>query len=195
MSSSAIVEPKSKVAALKESVRLVKDWPQPGIGFRDINPLIMDAALFKQSIDLLVERYRGKDIAYVAGLEARGYIWAAPLAAALNAGFLMIRKPSKLPPGDKISVLYGKEYGKDEFELYTGGWPKDVGMNGVNVLIVDDLLATGGSAEAACRLVEQAKGNVFECAFIIGLPFIKSAGEKLKAYTTFTLVEFNDEMK
>ena len=182
------------IQRIKSEIRLVQDWPKPGIAFRDISPLLINKQTFGDSVKLLAARYKDQKIDYVAGLESRGFIWAAPLAAALGAGFLMIRKPSKLPPNDKISVSYGKEYGTDVFELYTGAWDPVTGMNGASVLIVDDLLATGGSALGASQLIEQAKGTVVECVFIIELPSLNGRNF-LAPRPCFSLVEFSDDDK
>ena len=157
---------------IKDSIRLVVDFPHPGIKFRDVSSLTQDARLFKASLDILAERYRDRGVEYVAGCDARGFIWGGGLAAALGAGFLMIRKPGKLPPNDKLVETYGKEYGKDQFELYVGGWGEK-GLEGAKVVIIDDLLATGGSALAASQLIERAGGVVHEVACIVGLPLLK----------------------
>mmetsp|Transcript_20128 Transcript_20128/g.29938 ORF Transcript_20128/g.29938 Transcript_20128/m.29938 type:complete len:201 (-) Transcript_20128:35-637(-) len=187
-------EQKKTTEAIKNEIRLVQDWPKPGIGFRDINPFLNNSELFAKGLDIFVARYKDAKIDYFAGIESRGFIFSAPLAHALGCGFLMLRKPSKLPPGDKIDIDYGKEYGKDVLELYVGGFDKEKGMDGARVVVFDDLIATGGSCLAACKLIEKAGGKIAECAFLIGLPELKG-DETLAPRPCFSLVEYDDKTK
>lgn len=148
---------------LEDYVRAIPDFPKPGILFRDITPLLANPAAFAAAIEKMAEPYRGKKIDVVGAAEARGFIFAAPLALELGVGFLPIRKPGKLPY-QTLSYSYDLEYGSDSLHIHVDG----VG-SGQNVLLVDDLLATGGTMGACCNLVEQAGGTVVGCAFFIEL--------------------------
>ena len=148
-------------------VRDVPDFPQPGILFKDITTLIKDGDAFRQVIGALINRYRGQHIDRVVGVESRGFIFACPLAYELGAGFVPVRKPGKLP-ADVVKTEYELEYGTNTLEVHT-----DSIEPGQKVLIVDDVLATGGSAEATIRLVEQLGGTVMGIAFVIELAFLK----------------------
>jgi len=171
---------------IKKAIRTIPDFPKEGIMFRDITTLLKDADAFKEAIDALVERYRHQSFDLVAGIESRGFIIAGIIAHLLGKGFIPIRKPGKLP-AETFRVDYELEYGKDAVEMH-----KDSVNQGSRVLIVDDLLATGGTMKAACEIVEKAGGIVVECAFIVDLPDLKGR-EKLKNYPVFTLVEFEGE--
>jgi adenine phosphoribosyltransferase len=144
-------------------IRVIPDFPIPGIMFRDITPLLGDAAGFKAVIDLFVDRFRGERLDYVVGVEARGYMFAAPLAYALGAGFVPVRKPGKLP-SHTITESYTLEYGTNSLEIHD-----DAVRPGSRVLVVDDLLATGGTAAATVRLVRALKAEVVGVAFLIEL--------------------------
>lgn len=168
---------------LKSTIRTIPDFPKKGIMFRDITTLLKDPKAFNHCIDLLTNRYIGKDIDVVAGIESRGFILGAALAHRLNLGFVPIRKKGKLP-GDKVSVEYALEYGTDKIEVHT-----DAIKPGQKVLLVDDLIATGGTAAAGCQLVEKLGGKVAECCFVVDLPDLKGK-EKLAKYPIFTLLEF-----
>lgn len=172
--------------SIKRKIRTIPHFPKQGIMFRDITTLLKDAAGFKETIDVLVTRYQGMTIDLVAGIESRGFIIAGTLAYLLGKGFVPIRKPGKLP-ADTYRVEYELEYGKDAIEMH-----KDAIEKGARVLMIDDLLATGGTMKAACEMVENAGGKVVECAFIIDLPDLKGR-EKLKKYKVFSLVEFEGE--
>lgn len=148
---------------IKEKIRAIKDFPKEGIIFRDITTALKDADVMKNMIDFLYEHYKDKKIDYVAGLESRGFIVGMPLAYKLNTGFVPIRKPGKLPAAT-YKQSYELEYGTDTIEMH-----KDAVEEGSNVLIVDDLLATGGTACAACSLIHQAKANIVGTAFWIEL--------------------------
>jgi adenine phosphoribosyltransferase len=171
---------------IKKAIRTIPHFPKKGIMFRDITTLLKDADAFKETIDALVERYRDQSIDLVAGIESRGFIIAGVIAHQLGKGFIPIRKPGKLP-AETFRVDYELEYGKDAVEMH-----KDSVVKGARVLVVDDLLATGGTMKAACDLVEKAGGTVVECAFIVDLPDL-GGREKLKKYQIFTLVEFEGE--
>jgi len=168
---------------LARLVRAIPDFPIKGILFRDITTLVRDGEAFQEAIDTMVEHYIDTDIEVVAAIEARGWIFGAPLSYELGAGFVPIRKPSKLP-AETISVSYALEYGTNTLEMH-----KDAITPGAKVLIVDDLLATGGSAKAACELVEKLGGQVVGLAFLIELVDLKGR-EKLKGYDVFSMIQY-----
>jgi adenine phosphoribosyltransferase len=171
---------------LKEKIRTVPHWPIKGVMFRDITTLLQDGEAFKKSIDDLYDRYKNRDIDVVVGLESRGFIFGSVLAYKLGVGFVPIRKPGKLPYKTKFAE-YEKEYGKDKMEIH-----EDAINKGDKVLIVDDLIATGGTMTAAVKLVEELGGEIEELAFLIDLPDLKGK-EKLKGYKIFTMMEFEGE--
>jgi len=144
-------------------VRSIPDFPIPGILFRDITPLLRDKDGFKAAIDLFVDQYSGRGIDYVIGIEARGYILGAPVAYAIDAGFVPVRKPGKLP-GSKLTEEYALEYGTNSLEIHD-----DAIGHGKRVLIVDDLLATGGTAVATRKLLERLGAHIEGFAFLIEL--------------------------
>jgi adenine phosphoribosyltransferase len=144
-------------------IRAIPDFPIPGILFRDITPLLKDKQGFRRAVDLFVERFSGRGIDYVVGIEARGYIFGAPIAYAIGAGFVPVRKPGKLPH-DKLSEEYALEYGTNALEIHA-----DAIAKGDRVLVVDDLLATGGTAAATARLLERLGANVDAFAFLVEL--------------------------
>lgn len=151
---------------LKSLIRDVPDFPLQGILFRDVTPLLRDPAGLAQVVDALAERYRGQRIDVVAGIESRGFIFGTPLAVALGTGFVPIRKLGKLP-ADKITREYALEYGTNSLEVH-----RDAVRPGERVLLVDDLLATGGTARAASGLLEDLGAEVVETAFVIELAFL-----------------------
>ncbi|MBI1395845.1 MAG: adenine phosphoribosyltransferase [Betaproteobacteria bacterium] len=155
------------IAAL---IRTIPDYPRPGILFRDITTLLKDPAGFGHVVGLLVERYRAHGIDTVAGIESRGFVFAAPLAIALGAGFVPIRKRGKLP-GSTVGQDYALEYGTDRVEMHL-----DALRSGERVLLVDDLIATGGTAEASAVLMRSVGADVVEAAFVVELPEL--AGRK-----------------
>lgn len=171
---------------LARLVRNIPDFPIKGILFRDITTLIRDGEALQETIDTMVEHYIDTDIDAVVGIEARGWIFGAPLAYELGAGFVPVRKPSKLP-AEKISVSYSLEYGANTLEIH-----KDAIAPGTKVLIVDDLLATGGSAKAACQLIEELGGTVVGLAFLIELVDLHGR-DKLKGYDVYTMIPFEGE--
>ena len=152
-----------QIANLEGLIRTIPDFPIPGIQFRDITPLIKDAEGFRATIDLFVQRFKAERIDVVVGVEARGYILAAPLAYALGVGFVPVRKPGKLP-GTKVTEEYALEYGTNSLEVHD-----DAVGRGKRVLIVDDVLATGGTAAATGRLVERLGAEIVEFGFLIEL--------------------------
>jgi len=147
-------------------IRTIPDYPKPGIQFRDITTLLKDGPGFHAAIEALVQRYRGQTIDKIVGIESRGFMFAAPLAYALKLGFVPIRKQGKLP-GESMGHDYDLEYGTDRIEIHHGAIEA-----GERILIVDDLLATGGTAHAASTLVRKMGGHVVECAFLVDLPDI-----------------------
>jgi adenine phosphoribosyltransferase len=169
---------------LSAKIRKIPDWPKKGIMFMDITTLLKDKNGFKLMIDKFLERYRGQKIDQVAGIETRGFIIGPVLSYELGAGYIPIRKKSKLP-AKIISEEYDKEYGKDRIEIHA-----DAIKKGEKVLIVDDLIATGGTAIAAANLIKKAGGEVVECAFLIDLPEL--GGRKrleAKGFKSFRVME------
>jgi adenine phosphoribosyltransferase len=168
---------------LSRYVRDIPDFPKPGILFKDITPLLATPNAFQQSIDLMCIHFRGKPIDAIAAAEARGFLFAAPLALELKLPLVPLRKPGKLPY-TTISYAYNLEYGSAELHMHT-----DAVVKGARVLLVDDVLATGGTMMAGCRLVEKAGGVVAGCAFLLELSFLGGA-EKLKPHECFSLLKF-----
>lgn len=149
---------------LKQSIKTIPDYPKPGILFRDVTSLLEDAQAYALSIQLLAERYRDRGVTKVVGTEARGFLFGAPVALAMNVGFVPVRKPGKLPRAT-LSESYELEYGTDKLEIHT-----DAIQPGDKVLVIDDLLATGGTIEATVKLIRRLGGEVTDAAFIIDLP-------------------------
>jgi len=152
---------------LKSKIRTVPHWPIEGVMFRDITTLLQDGGAFREACDELYNRYKDEKVDVVVGLEARGFIFGSVLAYKLGVGFVPIRKKGKLP-AETTSHTYQKEYGPDTMEIHT-----DAIKKGDRVLVVDDLLATGGTCSAATALVEKVGGEIIECAFVIDLPDLK----------------------
>ena len=172
---------------LKKSIRTIPDYPIKGILFRDITTLMIDSSVFSESCDRMVEAAGlFSSFEYVAGIEARGFIYGSVLSSRMAAGFVPIRKPGKLP-ASTISVEYDLEYGKDSIEVH-----KDAIIPGERYLVVDDLLATGGTAEAACRLIELGDGIVVGCLFLVELPGL-GGRRKLGDSKVISLLEFDGE--
>jgi len=169
---------------LKTLIREVPDFPKPGILFYDITTLLKDKDGLHGVFDALCSHYRDAQVDVVLGIEARGFIFAPALAYALGAGFVPVRKPKKLP-AECLRVSYDLEYGSDSLEMH-----KDAVVGGSRVLIVDDLLATGGTAAAVARLVEQAGGQVAGLGFAIELTFLHGR-QKLAGYDVFSLLEYD----
>ena len=169
---------------IRKIIRDIPDFPKKGIVFKDITTLLADGGEFKRAIDLLAARYEGKGIDRVVAVEARGFILGAPLAYRLGAGFVPVRKKGKLPHPDRLSYSYDLEYGTDTLEIH-----RDALIKGHKVLIVDDLLATGGTVGAVTKMIAELGGEVVELAFLIELEFLKGA-EKLKDYPIFSLIKY-----
>ncbi len=154
---------------LKSIIRAIPDYPKPGIMFRDITTLLGDARCFRRAVDELVQPYAGRKIDQIAGMEARGFILGGAVAHQLSAGFIPIRKKGKLPH-TKVSIAYSLEYGLDEMEMH-----EDAVKPGEKVLLVDDLIATGGTAEGAVKLLRQMGADVVAACFVIDLPDLGGA--------------------
>ena len=170
---------------LKKVVREVPDFPKEGILFYDITTLLKDGKAFAKAVGALSERYEGRRIDAVMAIEARGYIFGPAMACRLGVGFIPVRKPGKLP-ARTIQETYELEYGTDTIEMH-----EDAVEAGQKILVVDDLLATGGTAAAACRLVEKAGGQVVECCFLIELSFLNGR-DKLGSREVFSLLKYDD---
>jgi adenine phosphoribosyltransferase len=171
---------------LEDHIRDIPDFPKPGIVFKDITPVFLDPDALRFAIDELAEYARTRSVDYVVSAEARGFVLGAALAAAAGAGFILARKPGKLPR-EVSSVEYELEYGLDALEMHS-----DAVQGGNRVLVHDDLLATGGTAGALCSLVEQAGGVVAGCAFVIELAFLNGR-ERLADYDVRSLVVYDAE--
>jgi adenine phosphoribosyltransferase len=172
------------VEGLKRYIREIPDWPKPGILFYDITTLIKDPVGLHHSVDALANYYVGRLIDRVVGVEARGFIFAPMVAYRLNAGFVPVRKPKKLP-ADTAKVSYSLEYGQDSLEMH-----RDAITPGQEVLIIDDLLATGGTAVAVAQLVESQGGHVAGLGFVVELDFLKGR-EKLSKYKVHSLLHYD----
>uniref|UniRef100_A0ACD5ZKQ8 Uncharacterized protein n=1 Tax=Avena sativa TaxID=4498 RepID=A0ACD5ZKQ8_AVESA len=177
-----------RLQGISDAIRVVPHFPKPGIMFNDITTLLLRPGVFKDALDIFVERYRGMAIAVVAGIEARGFIFGPAIALAIGAKFIPLRKPKKLP-GEVISETYVLEYGTDCLEMHVGAVEPDE-----RVLIVDDLVATGGTLCAAINLLERAGADVVECACLIGLPKFKDF-YKLNGKPVYVLVESREYEK
>ena len=175
----ATIAPKDLGARIRD----IPDFPKPGILFYDITTLLKDAAAYKEAIDLMLEPYTGEPIDVVVGMESRGFIFAAPIAYKLRVGFVPVRKLGKLP-ADVVSVEYDLEYGSATLEMH-----KDAIKPGARVLIVDDLLATGGTVAGTIELVKQLKGEIVGLAFLIELAALKGR-DKLAGYDIVTLIKY-----
>ena len=171
---------------LKRAIRSIPDYPKAGIIFRDITTLLGDARAFRQAVDQLVQPWAGGKIDKVAGIEARGFILGGAVAHQVSAGFIPIRKKGKLP-FKRVSVGYSLEYGDDEMEMH-----EDALVKGERVILVDDLVATGGTAEAAVKLIRQMGGDVLAACFVIDLPDLGGADKLRKLDVPVrTLVSFS----
>ncbi|WP_448210954.1 adenine phosphoribosyltransferase [Colwellia sp. MEBiC06753] len=178
----------SDIALLKSAVHTIEDYPKPGILFRDVTGILENNAAFALTIEALKKKFSNQGFTKIVGTEARGFLFGAPLALALGVGFVPVRKPGKLPR-DTFSQDYELEYGTDTLEIH-----KDALVSGDKVLIVDDLLATGGTIEATLKLIERVGAEATDAAFVISLPDL--GGEaKLKALglAVTTLIEYEGE--
>ncbi len=171
---------------LKSAIRDVPDFPIKGIVFKDITTLLRDGNLFAEAVDYMYDHFREKEIEVIAGIESRGFIFGTALAYKLNIGFVPIRKPGKLP-AEKISEEYELEYGTDQLEIH-----RDAIKKGQRVLLVDDLLATGGTAQAAARLIEDLDGDLVGIAFLIELSFLNGR-KALKDLDLISLIQYDSE--
>ena len=174
--------------SIKSKIRTIQNYPIDGVMFRDITTLFKDPEGLREAINLFAERYKDMQIDKIAAIESRGFLIGAPLAYLLNVGLVLIRKPGKLP-AETIKQDYKLEYGTDQIEIHI-----DAIKEGERVLIVDDLIATGGTVEAAVKLVQKMKGEVLECCFIIDLPDI-GGSRKLESMgqNVFSLCEFEGD--
>mgnify|MGYP000442121713 FL=1 len=174
--------------SIKSKIRTIQNYPIDGVMFRDITTLFKDPEGLHEAINIFTERYKDMQIDKIAAIESRGFLIGAPLAYLLNVGLVLIRKPGKLP-AETIKQDYKLEYGSDQIEIHI-----DAIKEGEKVLIVDDLIATGGTVEAAVKLVQKMKGEVLECCFIIDLPDI-GGSRKLESMgqNVFSLCEFEGD--
>lgn len=177
MATQAIIDVKSKI-------RDVKDFPKEGIIFRDITTALKDAETLKIIVDYLCEQFNDTKIDYIAGIESRGFILGMPMAYKMGIGFVPVRKPNKLPAAT-YSQEYSLEYGTDKIEIHQDAFPQ-----GANVLIVDDLLATGGTAEAACKLVKKAGANLVGAAFLIELTALNGKEKLVDAPKIVSMLQY-----
>jgi len=168
---------------LTQYIRDIPDFPKPGILFKDITPLLAQPHAFRYAIERFVAHYRGQDLDAVAAAEARGFLFAAPIAILLERPMIPLRKPGKLP-FTCHSFAYELEYGRGELQVHVDGVAP-----GAKVLLVDDLLATGGTMEAGTRLIEKAGGQVVACAFLVELTFLNGR-ERLKPCDVFSLIQY-----
>ncbi|GAB6138289.1 adenine phosphoribosyltransferase [Halanaerobaculum tunisiense] len=167
---------------LADKIRTISDFPEDGVEFKDITTLLKDADAYQEAIERIASRYQEEEIDLVIGIEARGFLIGAPLALEMNKGFVPVRKPGKLP-GDLVRKEYDLEYGSNTLELH-----RDSINEGQNVLIVDDLLATGGTVGATAELVEELGGNIVEIAFLMELEFLNGR-EQIEDYDVFSLLK------
>ncbi len=170
-----------RIERLRDAIRDIPDFPKEGIVFKDITPILQDGELFRSAIDIFAERYSGKDISKVVGTEARGFLFASALAYRLGCGVVPVRKPGKLPY-ETEKASYQLEYGEDSVEIHT-----DAIAEGENVLLIDDLLATGGTMAATLELVERLGGRVVEVAFLIELSFLNGR-DRLQGRDVFAVL-------
>jgi adenine phosphoribosyltransferase len=171
---------------LKKCVRSIVDWPIEGVIFRDLTTLMKDPLALKESCDILYERYRDQHIDKIVGIDARGFVFGAVLAYKLGLGFVPVRKKGKLPH-DTIEEIYSLEYGAGVMEIHS-----DAISHGEKIVIVDDLIATGGTIGATVKLVEKLGGEIVECAFLIELPELKGR-EQITNCAIFSIMEFEGE--
>ncbi|KAL3844029.1 hypothetical protein ACJIZ3_001432 [Penstemon smallii] len=171
-----------RLQSISEAIRVVPHFPKPGIMFQDITTLLLNHKVFKDTVDIFVDRYKDMGISVVAGIEARGFMFGPSVALAIGAKFVPLRKPGKLP-GKVISEAYELEYGKDCLEMHVGAV-----QEGEKAVVIDDLVATGGTLSAAIKLLERMGAEVVECACVIGLPEVKGQN-RLNGRPLYILVE------
>ena len=171
------------MALLKQYIRDIKDFPKKGVMYRDITPLLLDPELMQHTLAMLVKSFAGQKVDKVVGIEAKGFLFGVLLAKELNVGFIPMRKPGKLPY-KTISAEYNLEYGSDRIQVHS-----DAIMPGERILMHDDILATGGTASAACSLIEKLGGEVLACSFLLELTEMNGR-EKLKGYEVNALASY-----
>ncbi|MCP3901471.1 MAG: adenine phosphoribosyltransferase [Desulfobacteraceae bacterium] len=171
---------------LKATIRSIPDWPIKGVIFRDLTTLMQDPDAFRESCDVLYERYKDQNIDKIVGIDARGFVFGAVLAYKLGIGFIPVRKKGKLPY-NTIEETYSLEYGEDTLEIHEDALDK-----GDKVIVVDDLIATGGTVGATVSLVEKLGAQILECAFVVELPDLKGR-DKIKNCKVFSITEFEGE--
>lgn len=169
---------------VKDKIRNIKDFPKPGIIFRDITTALKDAETLKKMVDFLYENFKNEKIDYVVGLESRGFIFGMPVAYKLDSGFIPVRKPNKLP-AKTIKESYELEYGTDALEIH-----EDALEKGDRVLVIDDLLATGGTAAAACNLITKTGAEIVACAFVIELNGLNGRDKLPKDCKILSMLEY-----
>jgi adenine phosphoribosyltransferase len=174
--------------SIAKYIRTISDYPKPGIQFRDITTLLNDAEGLRVCIDQIADRYREQRVDHVVGIEARGFIFGTAVAYTLGVGFVPLRKPGKLP-GPTVGVNYQLEYGEDRIEMHN-----DAIREGDRIILMDDLIATGGTAAAAIELIEGAGGNIIECCFVVDLPDLGGA-QRLQqlGHSPFSLCQFEGD--
>ncbi|HHT42356.1 MAG TPA: adenine phosphoribosyltransferase [Firmicutes bacterium] len=170
---------------LKEKIRVIPDFPQPGISFKDITTLLKDGEALRETVQRIANHFKDAGVEMIVGVESRGFILGAPLAYEMGLGFTLIRKPKKLP-GEVLAVEYDLEYGTDRLEIHADAFPP-----GTKVLVVDDLLATGGTVAAAMELIHKLGGEVVGLAFLIELAYL-GGRERLGDYDVFALVKYDE---
>ena len=171
---------------LKQTIRSIPNWPIKGVIFRDLTTLMQDPQAFRESIDILYDRYKDKGLDKVVGIDARGFVFGAVLAYRLGVGFIPVRKKGKLPH-NTIEQSYSLEYGEDTVEMH-----EDAVIPGEKVVIVDDLIATGGTVGATVKLVKQLGADLLECAFIVELPDLKGR-DQIPGCPVFSVIAFEGE--
>ncbi|MFA7659259.1 MAG: adenine phosphoribosyltransferase [Candidatus Gastranaerophilaceae bacterium] len=176
--------PQQLAQEVKDKIRSIKDFPKPGIIFRDITTALKDSETLRKMVDFLCDNFKNEKIDYIIGLESRGFIFGMPVAYNLDAGFIPVRKPNKLP-AKTFKESYMLEYGTDSLEVH-----EDAVKKGDRVLIVDDLLATGGTAAAACNLITQTGADIVGCAFVIELKDLKGREKLPKGVKVLSMVEY-----
>ena len=169
---------------VKKKIRDIVDFPKKGIIFRDITTAVKDKEALRRIVDFLTQKFKDKNIDYVAAVESRGFIFGSALAYNLNAGFILVRKPGKLP-AKTISQDYSLEYGLDKIEIHEEEIEK-----GKNVLVIDDLLATGGTVNACCKLIKKAQANIVGCAFVIELSELKGRERLPKDVEVISMIKY-----
>lgn len=171
---------------LKETIRSIPDWPIKGVIFRDLTTLMQDPRAFRESCDVLYDRYKDMDIDKIVGIDARGFVFGAVLAYKLNIGFIPVRKKGKLP-AKTIQETYSLEYGEDTLEIH-----EDAVEKGQKVVIVDDLIATGGTVGATVKLVKKLGADIIECAFVVELPDLNGRAQ-IEGCNVYSITEFEGE--